>query len=47
MGLFNSLSNFLLKLDKKYGEMLEGYKYYEHKRRKDENEAFRKTREKF
>jgi hypothetical protein len=47
MGLFNALSNFLLKMEKKYAEMLEGYNYYELKRRRDEKDAFRKTREKF
>ncbi len=47
VGLFSALSNFLMKMEKKYTEIVEGFNYYEHKRKKDEKDSFRKTREKF
>ena len=34
-------------MEKKYSEIVEGFNYYEHKRKKDEKEAFKKTRERF
>lgn len=47
MSLFNTLNNYLFKIEKKYNETLSNYNYFENKKKKEEQEAFRKTREKY
>jgi hypothetical protein len=37
MALFNLLSNFLLKMEKKYADLVENFKFFENRKRKEEN----------
>lgn len=47
LALLSLMSNFLMKLERKYQDLKESFSFFERKRQKDEQDAFRKTRERF